>query len=140
MASDRHQVVLRVTERGYEPYDAAAWKQYGKIKVGTLVEAEIARGRSVIQNARYWAVLTKAVEATDWWSTPEELHNALKVATGKIDIVRLIGGTLVKVPGSTSFRDMNQEAFNDYQESAFAILADKLEMSVDDLLAEANAT
>ena len=135
----RHNVVLRVSERGYDPASDEAWEQHSKLKVGTLVGARIARSRSILQHRRYWKVLECAVAATDWWETPELLHIALKEATGHFTIVRLMNGRMIKVPGSTSFDDMNQDEFNAYCDAAFRILADKLEMSIETLLDEAQA-
>lgn len=135
----RHDIPLRVTERGYEPASNDGWAQHKKLRPGTLVGARIARSRSIQHHRLYWKVLECAVAATDCWETPELLHIALKEATGHFTIVRLMNGRMIKVPGSTSFDDMNQDEFNAYCDAAFRILADKLEMSIETLLDEAQA-
>lgn len=135
----RHDIALRVTERGYEPVSDEGWKQHRRLKPGSLVGARIARSRSIQQHRRYWKVLECAVNATDWWATPELLHIALKEAAGHFTIVRLMNGRMIKVPGSTSFDEMNQEEFNAYCDAALRMLSDKLEMSIEDLLEEAQA-
>jgi len=134
----RHEVILRVTPEGYKAGDDAAAKQHAKLKVGSLVGARIARSRSIQHQKMYWSVLSAAVRATDWWETPELLHIALKQATGYVTPVRLMNGRLILVPGSTSFDEMDQDTFSSYCQDAFRILADKLEMSVEALLEEAN--
>jgi hypothetical protein len=135
----RHEIMLRVTDDGYQVVCDAAKKQHAKLKTGALVSGRIARSRSIHHHRLYWKVLECAVNATDWWDTPELLHIALKEATGHFTIVRLMNGRMVKVPGSTSFDEMNQDEFNSYCEAAFRILAEKLEMSIENLLEEAHA-
>lgn len=128
---NRHDVVLRVTKAGYGPHDKAAKAQHAKLCPGLLVGARIARSRSIVQNKLYWAVLGAVVDATGKWGSAEELHLALKVATGHVDLVHLIDGRLVKVPGSTSFDAMNQEEFQAYMDHAFRILSDDVGFDVE---------
>lgn len=135
----RHDIPLRVTAAGYEPASDEGWAQHKKLKPEMLVGARIARSRSIQQHRRYWKVLECAVAATDWWDTPELLHIALKEATGHFTIVRLLNGRMIKVPGSTAFDEMTQDEFNHYCDAAFRILAEKLEMSIEELLEEAQA-
>lgn len=140
MSTRRHATILRVTAEGYQPADEESRKQHAKLKVGQTVGAEIARGRSIRQQGFYWSVLAKVVErAPGPWRTPEALHEALKVATGHIQIVQLIDGRLVKIPESTAFDAMTQDAFNTYTQAAFKMIEDEIlggEMSVDELLAQ----
>ena len=133
----RHQVALLVTDKGYEPYDDASRKQHSKLKVGSLIGARIARSRSIQHHRLYWKVLECAVNATDWWLTPEALHLALKEATGYVTIVRSMSGKMMRIPESTSFDEMTQDEFKSYCDAAFRILADKLEMPIEELLEEA---
>lgn len=141
MAMRRHAIPLRVTETGYEPLDEAGRAQHAKLKVGATVGAEIARSRSVVQNSLYWTVLGKVVaHAPGEWRTPEALHEVLKVATGHIEIVKMINGRLIKIPQSTSFDAMPQDQFQAYLDAAFKIIQDEIlgGMSVDELLAHAD--
>lgn len=139
MAGRRLMVPLRVTEDGYSPVDEAGRKQHAKLKPGTIVGGEIARSRSVVQNSLYWTVLTAVVNhAPGQWRTPEALHEALKVATGHIQTVRLINGRLVLLPESTAFDAMTQDQFNAYTTAAFRLIEDEIlggEMSIDEMLA-----
>lgn len=141
MAYDRHQTALRVVDTGYEPADDFGRAQHAKLKAGSLVGARIARSRSVVQNALYWRVLQTVVDATGKWRTAEELHLALKVATGHVDLVRLTNGRMIKVPGSTSFDSMSQDEFQKYTEAAFRLICDEIMggISLDQLLEEAHA-
>lgn len=121
--------------------DTNAAKIMERMKDGQLVAVRLIRGRSAAQNRRYWLVLKCVVDATGRWSTPDELHEALKVETGHYQAVQLIGGRVIKVPGSTSFDEMGQDAFQAYMDAAFRILCDEVlgGMSVEELLQEAEA-
>lgn len=84
----------------------------------------------------YWRVLERAVEATGRWHTADELHLALKVATGYVDKVRLLDGRLVLCPGSIAFDRMNQEEAQRYYDAALKIVADEIMgCGIEDLLA-----
>ena len=127
MAARHHPTVLRVTTEGYSPADEYSAKQHARLKVGATVSAEIARGRSVQQNAYYWSVLAKVVEhCPGEWRTPEALHEVLKVATGYCEILKLIGGRLIKVPGSTSFAALTQDQFQGFMDQAMKVIQDEL--------------
>lgn len=137
MSSRRHLILLRVTDTGYIPVDETGQKQHAKLKLGQTVSADIARGRSVVQNSLYWSVLTKVVAtAPGAWRTAEALHEVLKVATGHIEIVKLIDGRLIKIPESTAFNAMTQDAFQTYLDAAFRIIQDEIlgGMSIDELM------
>lgn len=139
MAARRHPIQLKVTEAGYEPACEAAQKQHAKMKPGDIVGAEIARGRSVRQHRLYWSVLTKVVEHTGQWNTPEALHEVLKIETDHVEVVKLVSGRLIKIPESTAFDAMSQDRFQEYIDAAFQAIQTKLldGMSVDQFMAEA---
>lgn len=138
MAMRRHTIPLRVTETGYEPMDEAGRAQHAKLKVGATVGAEIARSRSVVQNAYYWSVLTKVVETTTEYSTPEALHEACKIETDRVEVVKLMGGRYVKIPSSTAFNSLTHEGFCQYMEEAFRAIEKHFlgGVSIDEFMAE----
>lgn len=118
------------------PADAQADDALLKIPLGKPFTIRLWRERSHEQNSLYWRVLERVVEATGRWRTPEELHLALKVATGYVDKVQLLNGRLVLVPGSIAFDRMNQEEAQRFYDAALRIVADEImECSVDDLVA-----
>jgi hypothetical protein len=130
-------VLMRRIGGGLFPTEARASELVRKIPPHTPVAVRIMRSRSSVQNAYYWRVLEEVVTATGRWRTPEELHNALKVATGHVEIVRLIDGRLIKVPRSTGFDSMSQDEAQHFYDAAFRIIADEIMggMPVEDLLA-----
>ena len=136
----RHDIVLRVTETGYQPACGAGSKQHAKLPVGSLVGARIARSRSLPQQRMYWKVLAAVIDATGRWRTPEELHLAIKFALGYVNPVLLTSGRRVLVPESTSFEAMNHEEFCAFTEAAYRLICDELMggISLEQLLEEAH--
>ena len=132
-------VTVRRNGTALVPADENAAKIIARMKDGQLAAMRLIRGRSAAQNRMYWSVLKCVVEATGRWHTPDELHEALKIATGHCSTVRLVNGRMIKVPGSTSFDEMSQDAFQTYMDAAFRILCDEVlgGMSIEELLEEA---
>jgi hypothetical protein len=108
------------------PADPQSARLVQRLPEEGIVEARVQRRRSHAALALYWAVLERVVEATGRWRTPEELHNALKIATGRIDKVRLLDGRLVLVPGSIAFDAMSQDEAERYYEAAYRIVCDEI--------------
>lgn len=140
MATRRHVTPLRVTAEGYVPDDAEGRAYHAKLKPGQIVGAEIARSRSLPQHKLYWSVLTKVVETTGDYPTPEKLHLALKVHLGFVEKVRLINGKMVLLDSSTAFDAMNQTEFQSYIDSAFRTIETDLlgGMSIDEFMSHAD--
>lgn len=97
-----------------------------KIPQGSTVTVRVIRSRSARQNAMYWRVLERVVEATERWRTPEELHVVIKIALGLVDIVHLIDGRRVLVPQSTSFEAMTQDEAQTFYDSAYDLLCNEI--------------
>ena len=139
VSSRHHPTQLLVTTTGYEPLadDKFSVQQHKRFKVGDRVGAEIARSRSVRQQRLYWSVLNKVVEVTSDYRTPEALHEALKMATGHVTIVKLVGkDRIIRIPESTKFDRMPHDAFTAYCTAAFKIIEEELiDTSIDELLA-----
>jgi|SRR5215475_656161 len=97
-----------------------------KIPRYTSVSVRILRERNHEQLALYWRVLDRVVEATGRWRCSEELHLALKIATGRISDIQLINGRKVLVPESVAFDQMNQEEFTRYFDAAMRVLCEEV--------------
>ena len=83
--------------------------------------------RSLPQHRLYWQALSKAVEATGRWPTPEALHTALKVRLGRFEpIFDLKGNVCGMKPDSTAFDKMGHREFTAYAEQAYAALSEAL--------------
>ena len=134
-------IVMRHIGGGLFPADATGADLLRHLPPRMPVAVRIMRGRSAVQCALYWSVLEKVVEATGRWRTSQELHLALKVATGHIDIVRLVDGRMVKVPQSTAFDAMTQDEAQAYYDAAFRVICDEVMggMPVEELLSQTGA-
>lgn len=110
-----------------------------KIPPRVPIAVRILRHRSPEQTALYWRCLARVVEATGRWRTPEELHLALKVATGHVDVVQLVDGRRVLVPQSAAFDQMTADEFTVYMDAALKIVCDEIMggITVEELLAHA---
>lgn len=119
---------IRVKRIGYAllPAEREAAKALEKTPLDRPFTIRLWRERSHEQNALYWRCLERVVEATGKWRTPEELHLALKVATGYVDKVRLVDGRLVLVPGSIAFDKMGQDEAQRYYDAALRILCEEI--------------
>lgn len=118
------------------PADRETEKALARIPKEQPFTIRVSHERSHEQNSLYWRVLERAVEATGRWHTSEELHLALKVATGYVDKVRLLDGRLVLCPGSIAFDKLGQEEAQRYYDAALKIIAEEImDCPVEDLLA-----
>jgi hypothetical protein len=126
---------------GLWPADDKAAALVRRLRPNTPIAVRVLRHRSPEQAALYWRVLEGVIMATGKWKTPEELHAALKVAAGRVDIVLLIDGRKVLVPQSTSFDQMTQDEAATYYDAALRIVCDEIMggLSIDDLLMSAAA-
>lgn len=106
--------------------NTAATRIFNRIQDGDRAAIRFVAKRSVAQNAMYWDCLEHIIEATGRWRTAEELHLALKVATGRVDVVQLIDGRRVLIPESTAFDAMSQDEAARYYDAALRILCDEV--------------
>jgi hypothetical protein len=75
--------------------------------------------RSVEQNNLRWKVCELIAENTDGW-TKEEVHDALKIATGHVSYRQAPDGTLWRFAKSTAFDAMGSAEFSAWLDLAFA--------------------
>lgn len=108
------------------PADARAAETLHRIPQRAPFSIRVQRERSHEQLALYWQCLERVVEATGRWRTAEELHLALKIATGYVEKVRLIDGRRVLVPESVAFDQMSQDEFTRYFDAAMRVLCEEV--------------
>jgi ferric-dicitrate binding protein FerR (iron transport regulator) len=133
-------ILMRRIGGGLWPADDKAAALIRRLRPETPVAVRVLRHRSPEQAALYWRVLG-VIMATGKWRTAEELHAALKVATGHVDSVRLVDGRRVLVPQSTAFDQMTEAEASAYYDAALRVVCDEIMggMSIDDLLMSAAA-
>lgn len=127
------------TRRGSSlvPSDIAASEFLSEIKDGQEVLVTIRRPRNVAHHRLFWALLTVVCDNSDDWNDPEELLSALKLATGHTEPRMTIDGNMYLAPRSINFAAMDQEAFKRFYNRCTYILAAKLGIDADSLMAEA---
>lgn len=108
------------------PDDPKSADAIRKIPRHTMVPVRLLRERNLESLALYWRVLERVVEATGRWRSAEELHLALKIATGRIEEVKLITGRRVLVPESVAFDQMSQDEFTRYFDAAMRVLCEEV--------------
>lgn len=129
-------LVVRRFQGALWPVDRKGHELVAALPQGKPVPIRILGERSREQLALYWQILGQVVAAQGRWRTAEELHLALKVATGRIDVVQLLDGRLVKVPESVAVDQMSQDEFQAYFNDAMRIVCDEIMggTSIEDLL------
>ena len=123
------------------PAEDKALETLRRIPPRVPIAVRVLRHRSPEQTALYWRCLEHVVEATGRWHAAEELHLALKVATGRVDVVQLLDGRKVLVPESIAFDQMTQDEASAYFDAALKIVCDELMggVTVEELLGHAGA-
>ena len=124
MARDKRPLPIVRMERGRlvpaSAYDAEA---LAALPDGTEFDARPRTKRSLPQHRLYWQALTRAVEATGRWQSPEALHTAIKVELGYVEpIFGLDGKVKGMIPESTSFAKMPAHEFRDFMDRAMQAL------------------
>lgn len=129
-------ILMRRVGGMLHPADEKAAKLLRRIPPRTPIAVRILRHRNPAQTAMYWSVLQRVVEATGRWRTPEELHLALKVATGMVREVQLVSGRRILVPESTAYDQMTADDFQHYMDAALCIICEEIMggISVEELL------
>ena len=94
---------------------------------GTEFDLVCRTRRSLPQHRTYWRALSKAVDATGRWPSPEALHTALKVNCGRVEPIMDLKGRIVGMrPDSTAFDAMTQAEFRTYFDAAMSALSEAL--------------
>lgn len=101
-------------------HDVAA---LGDIAQGERVKVEIGQFRNLGRLRAYWAMLAEVVAATGCAPSVERLHDAIKLETGFVDLVRLGKGLTVAVPSSIAFDKMPEDEMVKFFREAEAFLA-----------------
>ena len=90
---------------------------------GTIILPELPNPRHSPRHRAYWATLNECVKATGCAPNASVLHEAVKLGTGHVELVRLSGGLTVAVPGSIAFHKMTEDEMVTFFECAVEYLA-----------------
>lgn len=102
-------------------YDRAALEG---IAQGQRVRLSIEHWRNLDRLRAYWATLQEVVRATECCATAETLHNVIKLETGLVNVVKLPGGPMIKVPASIAIESLSEPDMIAFFKSAERYLAE----------------
>lgn len=102
-------------------YDARALEG---ISQGQRVRIEVKEFRNLGRLRAYWAMLHEVVQATECAASAEQLHEAMKLELGIVELVK-VGHLTVAIPGSIAFDKMSEPEMVEWFRIAEKWLADK---------------
>lgn len=122
------------------PSDMNADEWLAKIGDGKEVTVTARKARNPRQHKLLFALLRIVTDNSDQWPNAYALLDALKMATGHVDMVLGISGAVILKPASISFANMPQDMFSEWFKRALDIVArDILKAAPDDVAAEVYA-
>jgi hypothetical protein len=133
--------IFRKRGNAFVPDNIMADELTASYKEGSTVLMRIHKPRNIEQHRLLFAVLRKVRENTDRWPNEEVLLKDLKKVTG-LYTLRMNGfsGQVEEELESISFASMPQDQFNNwFRDKAVPALADVLEVTVEELMEEAEA-
>lgn len=129
---------VRVMRKGHTLWarDAASAEAIDALKEYDTVTITIKkRRRTADQNAGYWAMLQRVIDATNAFPDTELFHDAIKMALNVTELRKTLGGEVYMIPGST--RNMDVAAFSKFWNDAQMLIAEKFGIDVQELRAAA---
>jgi len=123
-------LTFQKTRTGLLPADPHTAARFEDMALGAEFHATPLTKRSNRQLGLYWSVLREVVDATERWSTPQHLHEILKMELGFRALVEKLDGEKRWVPDSVSFDAMTPEEFKEYFDIAIKALSEATGMDV----------
>jgi hypothetical protein len=120
------------------PVDSEGEEAVRKMKMGAIVQVEVKQPRNINHHRLYFALVDVVFDNQERYETRDQLHNALKLATGIYDLLELPNGAQYKIPRSIAFHKMNQAEFSAFYDRVCDVIAKHFLPGVtsDDLKAE----
>lgn len=106
------------------PVDEAGEQALQKIKNGAVLMIEAKQPRNGSHHKLYFALVNIVFQNQEIYETPEQLHNALKIAAGIYEPLTMPNGTVHKIPGSIAFNRMDQVAFSAFYDKVCDLIAE----------------
>lgn len=111
------------TLSGLTPADTGGEEALRKLKLGDVVRIEMTKPRNGSHHRLYWALISAVFQNQERYETPEQLHNALKIAAGIYEPLTMPNGTVYKIPGSIAFDKMDQIEFSAFFDRVCDLIA-----------------
>lgn len=124
MSAKKEKRIIFVKAHGkLMPVDDIAEEALAKIKYGEEVAIEIKKPHNLKLFRRYWALVNIVFTNQDRYETREQVHTALKLASGVYEQIELPGGHIFKVPGSIEFDKMDAIEFAQFWDRVCDVIA-----------------
>lgn len=107
-------------------YDSVSIDLIDTLKEGAVVTARLTQARNIQHHRLWFALLQTVYSAQTLFTTLDEMHDAIKVATGYCEERKLIDGTTYWHPKSISFAKMDQTEFRAFFDRAVDIIITKI--------------
>lgn len=124
-------ILLRKHMGALRPIDGQGEEYLKNLKDGEIVRAEPKRARNPKQHALYWAAINLCFDHQDTYATPDQLHNAIKVALGYCDMLETKTGKIA-IPKSIAFGNMPQDEFAAFFDRFVALICTRIMPNTDD--------
>lgn len=111
------------------PSDRRTSEELRRYADNDIVRAVINRPRNPRHHAKLFAMLNLVWESTavqDKYPKVENLLDALKDATGHVEMFRKVDGEMLTKPKSINFESMDQAAFEEFYNQAVEIIATRI--------------
>ena len=118
---DRPSIMVRVTGHGLAPlgpYDAEVLAGF---RIGAELSAELKQARHSGLNSKYWAILGRVVDNSDWPSA-RALNKALLMEAKHVSHTRLMDGSLLVEPRDLS--DLDGPEFEQFYSTALDFICE----------------
>lgn len=123
--SKANQVPLRVIYEGGRLVPASAYDQerLSEYQNGAVLEITLWQGRNTRLLRKFYAILGKVVDDCPTpWKSKDEAADAIKMACGLTDYGKSVNGQFFIRPGSISFANMDEAAFQKFFDLAMGVL------------------
>jgi hypothetical protein len=106
--------------------DEAGEDALRRLANGAMVQVEIKQPRNVRHHRLYWSLVSLVWQnqrEPNRYETPEELHEAIKIAAGLRTEITLPDGRIGFIPGSIAFHKMSQDDFSRFYDRVCDLVA-----------------
>ena len=107
------------------PVDMIGVEALDGVPKGTVVKVKWTRPRNVGHHRKFFALIDVVFQAQSRFATKDDLLDALKVALGHYAVWR-VGSREILRPKSISFAAMDQDAFQQFYDSAVKVIVESL--------------
>lgn len=120
------KIFLKKTIHGLAPFNIQASEVLDKLKMGSVVSANVTKPRNVKFSSKYWVMVDLIFKNQSYYRTPEAVNNAIKQKLGYCDIYRQKEGPPSIEYHSISFAKMDDLKFQEFYQAAVDFVCDEI--------------